>query len=65
MKRCTCIAIGLMLFLLAAPVWADIYMYLDSEGILHFTNTPTSSHYKLYIKEKPKKKTGRCGHIPL
>lgn len=56
MKRCTGIAIGLMLFLLAAPVWADIYMYLDSDGILHFTNTPTSSHYKLYIKEKPKKK---------
>ncbi len=34
---------------------ADIYMYIDSEGIIHFTNTPTSSDYKLYIKEKPKK----------
>ena len=45
----------LLLFQTASPVFADIYMYLDSEGILHFTNTPTSSHYKLYLKEKPKK----------
>ncbi len=34
---------------------ADIYLYIDSQGVLHFTNTPTSSDYKLYIKEKPKK----------
>jgi len=34
---------------------ADIYMYIDSEGVLHFTNAPTSSHYKLYIKERPQK----------
>ncbi len=33
---------------------ADIYLYIDSQGVLHFTNTPTSSDYKLYIKEKPK-----------
>jgi soluble lytic murein transglycosylase-like protein len=36
-------------------VQADIYTYIDSEGIIHFTNVPTSSDYKLYIKEKPKK----------
>ena len=55
MKKSTCLAIGLMLFLRTVPVCADIYMYLDSDGILHFTNTPTSPHYKLYIKEKQKK----------
>ncbi len=27
-------------------------MYIDSNGIVHFTNTPTSTDYKLYIKEK-------------
>lgn len=55
MKSAGCTALILMMLLATAPVWADIYMYLDSDGILHFTNTPTSSHYKLYIKEKPKK----------
>jgi soluble lytic murein transglycosylase len=44
-----------MFLMKTAPVLGDIYMFLDSDGILHFTNTPTSSHYKLYIKEKPKK----------
>ncbi|RLB88034.1 MAG: lytic transglycosylase [Deltaproteobacteria bacterium] len=31
---------------------ADIYRYIDSEGIVHYTNTPTSSGFKLYIREK-------------
>ena len=35
--------------------FSDIYMYKDSLGVVHFTNVPTSSKYKLYIKEKPKK----------
>jgi len=37
----------------AAPVYADIYVYIDSGGVLHFTNVPTSSNYKIYIREKP------------
>jgi len=37
------------------PAFSDIYMYIDGSGIIHFTNVPTSSDYKLYIKEKPKK----------
>lgn len=55
MRMPAAVALILLLMQAAAPVFADIYMYLDSDGILHFTNTPTSSHYKLYIKEKPKK----------
>jgi len=39
--------------------FADIYMYIDSNGIVHFTNVPTSTDYKLYIKEKPQKRLGR------
>lgn len=35
--------------------FADIYMYIDTLGVVHFTNVPTSSKYKLYIKEKLKK----------
>ena len=32
---------------------ADIYMYIDSNGVLHFSNVPTSSQFRLYIKERP------------
>jgi soluble lytic murein transglycosylase-like protein len=35
------------------PLYADIYVHMDSEGVLHFTNTPTSSNYKIFIREKP------------
>jgi len=35
------------------PVEADIYIYVDEQGIFHFTNTPTSSKYRVYIKETP------------
>jgi len=35
--------------------FSDIYMYIDSNGVVNFTNTPTSTDYKLYIKEKIKR----------
>lgn len=55
--------IGIYTFLyimlaVAKPLYADIYVYVDSDGVLHFTNVPTSSKsydYKVYIKENPKK----------
>jgi len=49
-------SLGLVLLFLATTcvnVAADIYMYIDSNGILHFSNVPTSSQYRLYIKERP------------
>ena len=47
------ILISVILF--AVGVWsahADIYMYIDSKGVAHFTNTPTSSKYKVYMRER-------------
>jgi soluble lytic murein transglycosylase len=46
----------LLLVALFLPSWsgADIYMFIDREGMVHFTNVPTSPDYKLYIREKPK-----------
>ena len=48
----------IILFIAVIPVFADIYMYIDNDGVLHFTNTPTSSDYKIYIKEKKLSNTG-------
>lgn len=45
--------------LLAMPAAADIYMYIDSQGVMHFTNTPTSTQYRVYIKERPKRALGK------
>ena len=43
-----------LLINMASSVHADIYRYIDENGVMHFTNTPTSNvqEYKLYIKEK-------------
>lgn len=43
-----------MLTAAVSSVHADIYMYIDENGVMHFTNTPTSNQhdYKVYLKEK-------------
>ena len=45
-----------MIPLAPASVAADIYMYIDKDGVIHFTNAPTVSEtdYRLYVKELPK-----------
>ncbi len=46
-------------FLSSQYAGADVYMYIDSEGVLHFTNRPTSSKYKVFLKETPRKPSPR------
>lgn len=52
---------GALAFLLFLTLWgipglhAEIYIYIDGEGVMHFTNTPTSNVYKVYMREKPRK----------
>ena len=48
---------ALIVFLAAViTAHADIYRYIDENGVMHFTNTPTSSahKYQLFLKERPK-----------
>lgn len=51
-------AIVICLFFLASPALADIYRYIDENGVMHFTNAPTSSRhkYKVFLKERPKRR---------
>ena len=45
-----------MMFIRVSPLYADIYVYVDNNGVLHFTNVPTlSKDYRVYLKERPKK----------
>ena len=50
------VVLGTIFTLIAAvsSVHADIYMYIDANGVMHFTNTPTSNEheYKVYVKER-------------
>jgi len=41
----------LLTFTVISPAVADIYLYIDQQGVLHFTNTPTSSNFKMYMRE--------------
>jgi soluble lytic murein transglycosylase len=50
MWRVMALIVGLTFFVIPAAN-ADIYVYIDHEGTLHFTNTPTSSQYKVYLRE--------------
>jgi len=48
------IFIGLGILGLIAPPHskADIYKYVDSDGVIHFSNVPTNGQWKLIIKER-------------
>jgi soluble lytic murein transglycosylase-like protein len=36
---------------LCTPAQADIYRYVDRNGVIHFTNAPTSPGFKVYLHE--------------
>jgi len=52
-----CVGCAILIAFSALGANADIYRYIDENGVMHFTNTPTSSkhHFKVYLKERPKR----------
>ena len=57
LKQIWLVAAIVCLLIAVPPAWSDIYRYIDDDGVMHFTNTPTSSkhQYKVFIKERPKR----------
>lgn len=52
-QKCSAL-LALVIILLAgtaAPSFADIYRYVDASGVVHFTNTPTSPRYNVYLRQ--------------
>ena len=35
-------------------LWADIYQFVDEEGVVHFTNAQYDERYRLYLREAAK-----------
>jgi soluble lytic murein transglycosylase len=58
-RRYGILAATILCLLISGPASADIYIYIDSDGVMHFTNVPTSSDYQLYINERPKRRGNR------
>lgn len=46
------LAISVALLASADIARADIYGFVDEEGVIHLTNVPTNPRYKVWIKEK-------------
>ena len=40
--------------LVCTPLWADIYRYVDKNGVWHFTNIKTDRRYTIFIRDTRK-----------
>ncbi len=46
-----CLFVGALFLPASNVVYADIYRYVDENGVIHFSNVPTNCRYRLYARE--------------
>ena len=59
------IVLILPLFMAIAPADADIYRYVDANGRVYFTDTPTHGRYNMYLKEGATNKPGKQSYLEI
>ena len=61
MRSTSSIPCAVMLFLLGAggTAQADIYSFVDSAGVTHFTNVPVDARYRLLLATPPEERKAR------
>lgn len=53
--------VATLLVVLTTAAAADVYMYMDSQGVMHFTDSPTSANYTLHFKTRPQRQAEATG----
>jgi len=48
-----------------SPASADIYRYVDAQGKVHFTDTPTHGRWNIYLKENPSPDSGHRSYLNI
>jgi len=48
-----------------SPAFADIYRYVDAQGKVHFTDTPTHGRYDMYMKEEAPVKASNRSYLDI
>jgi hypothetical protein len=65
MSKPAALCLGMAIVLLPFAAAADIYQYVDSDGVVHFTNKPGAPHAKLYLKSPVGPPRPRPGVVPF
>jgi hypothetical protein len=61
-KRLACTLAALGAFGIAAPAHAELWGYIDSDGVAHFADTKLDGRYKLFMKDGGQFDSGNLGH---
>ena len=56
MKKLLLSGFTVILVVAAIPAYADIYKYVDDEGVIHFTDAPMDKRFKIFMRDLKKDK---------